>query len=241
MQGAADRTRGPIVTDAQVNELNVGHRPVIDSPRHADQLGVSGRRRVPRFERRGSGAQHERDAERHRTGMGNFASVIARLGVLFERGVVFFVDDDQAEAGQGGEHRAAGTDHDFHLAASDSLPLKVSLGWRHLAVQHRHAAKPAFESPPCLRRQTDLRDQHDRTAAETDGVFDGSNVDLRLAAARDAVQQQCGAGSRVECGDDLFQRDRLVVGQLVIPLGLAVIDLPPGRRRSRHLASDVNS
>ena len=65
-----------------------------------------------------------------------------------------------------------------------------------MAVQHRHQrlhaarAEPRLEPLDRLRRQRNLRHQHDRAFALLQRVVDRLQVDLRLAAAGDAVQQE---------------------------------------------------
>ena len=54
---------------------------------------------------------------------------------------------------------------------------------------HRHA-QPYAEALQHLRRQADLRHQHQRLAATCQALGDRLQVDLGLAAARDAIEQQ---------------------------------------------------
>ena len=112
--------------------------------------------------------------------MGDLSGVISRLRVLLEGGVVLFIENDQSEAGQGSEDRAAGTDHHLHITSANSLPLKVSLCRRHLAVEDGDSGKTSFEPSPCLRRQTDFRNQHDGATAKADDMLDRANVNFRF-------------------------------------------------------------
>ena len=70
---------------------------------------------------------------------GDVAPVVARALVLLVRGVVLFVDDDQADVLERGEHGGAGADHDVDVAAADALPLIVPLAVGEAAVLNRHA------------------------------------------------------------------------------------------------------
>ena len=79
--------------------------------------------------------------------------------------------------------------------AGDAPPVAAALGVAEMAVQHRHLAAAAAEALDGLRRQADLRHQHQRLLALAHHFLDGPQVDLRLAAAGDAVQQE-RAGSR---------------------------------------------
>jgi len=67
------------------------------------------------------------------------ASVVAGTLLLFVRAVVLFVDDNQADALERGEHRRARADHDVDVGAADALPLIVALAVREAAVLDRHA------------------------------------------------------------------------------------------------------
>ena len=49
--------------------------------------------------------------------------MIARHGLLFVAGVVFFVDDDEAELLDGGEDGGAGADDDARLTFANTVPL----------------------------------------------------------------------------------------------------------------------
>ena len=70
-----------------------------------------------------------------------------------------------------------------------------------------------------LRREADLGDEDDRRAAAGEGRLDRGEVDLGLARARDAVQEQLavGAGDAVDRGDDLLG-GALLLGQQPRPL-----------------------
>jgi hypothetical protein len=81
-------------------------------------------------------------------------------------------------------------------------------------VQHRDAlAETRTEAPDRLRRQGDLRHEHDRTQAALHCLRARAQVDLGLAAARGAVQEQVRARSGVHGRDDARQRPLLLAGQ----------------------------
>ena len=69
-------------------------------------------------------------------------------------------------------------------------------------MQGRGSAETLLEARRGLRRQSDLRHQHQRLAALTQHFGNDSQVDLRLAAAGDAVQKVRG-GTAEGCGDRL--------------------------------------
>ena len=74
----------------------------------------------------------------------------------------------------------------------------MPLGVAQMAVQHGHLAEPQPEPLDRLRRQADLRHQHDRLPPVADHLLDRLDVDLRLAAAGDAVEEDglVAAGAR---------------------------------------------
>ena len=67
-------------------------------------------------------------------------------------------------------------------------------------MQHGDPAREALgEAAHRLRRQRDLRHQHDAALAERDRLLERPQVDLRLAAAGDAVQQERLSASARRC------------------------------------------
>ena len=110
------------------------------------------------------------------------------MSCLNER-FVLFVEHDQPQVRRRREHGAARADDHLHLAARNPLPVPMPLGIAQMAVQHGHVAEPRAKPFPRLRRQADLRHQHDRLPAVADHFFDRLDVDFRLAAAGDAVNQ----------------------------------------------------
>jgi len=87
----------------------------------------------------------------------------------------------------------------------------VALGVGLVAVQHGHAIEPRPEPRERLRRQADLGHQDDRLAAETDDFPRGLKIDLGLAAAGHAVDENRLVAAAIECRENHAQR-RLLVG-----------------------------
>ncbi len=103
---------------------------------------------------------------------------------------MLLVDDDQARVHQRREHRRPGPDDDVDVAAPDALPLIVALAVGQRAVLNRHAgAEGRPEQRRHRRRQRDLRDHQQRLPASGADPLGKAEVDFRLAAAGDAVQQ----------------------------------------------------
>ena len=133
------------------------------------------------------------------------ARVVARIGLLLVRGVVLLVDADQPEAVDGREDRRAGADDDACVACRDPQPLVAPLGLRQSRVEQRDAfAEARAEAADGLRRERDLRHEHDRAEPALERGRAGLEVDLGLAAAGRAVEEEVGRRrrrrARVRCG-----------------------------------------
>ena len=134
------------------------------------------------------------------------ARVVARVGLLLVGRVVLLVDADQAEVRHRREDRGARADDDRRLAGDDPLPLVAALRLGQAGVEHRDpVAEARLEAPERLRRQRDLRDEHDRALPALERGRAGLEIDLRLAAAGRAGEQEVRAVA-VERLDD--PRDR---------------------------------
>ena len=119
---------------------------------------------------------------------------------------MLLVDADQAEVRHRREDGRAGADDDRRLAGDDPLALVAPLGVGQARVQHGDAvAEARLEAAERLRRQRDLRHEHDRAAAARERGRAGLEVDLRLAAAGRAGEEQVAAAA-VDRRDD--PRDR---------------------------------
>jgi hypothetical protein len=146
---------------------------------------------APALGPRGGRAGQQHGAALRGAPLGHAAGVVARVALLLVRGIVLLVDDDQPEVGQRREHRGPRPDADARLAAAQPQPLVVALARAQLGVQDRDLlAEPLPEPAGGLRGERDLRDQHDRRAPPVQGRRNGAQVDLGLAAAGDAVQEQ---------------------------------------------------
>ena len=124
--------------------------------------------------------------------------------LLLERGVVFLVDDHDAEIRDRREHRRARAEHDARLARQALAPGRQPLGVGQRGVQQRQRHGEALaEARHQLRRETDLRHQHQRALSAPQRVLDRVQIDLGLAAAGDAVEQERREPSlrRVDRGD----------------------------------------
>ena len=132
--------------------------------------------------------------------------VVTRIRLLLVGRVVFLVHTDDAEPRHGCEDRGARADDDRRVAARDARALVASLRFRQRRVEHRDALAEARAEPTDrLRREGDLRNEHDRAAAALECNGTGLQVDLGLTAPRCAVEEEVGALPRVECADDAVE------------------------------------
>jgi hypothetical protein len=146
---------------------------------------------VQRFQRRGRAAEQDRHAQRLAAHQREVARVVADAVELLVAAVVLLVDDDQAGVRQRREHRRARADDHPRLATPGGGPDPCALAVGEARMQRMHGhAEAGAEARQHLRRQADLRHQHQRLAATRQAVGDRLEVDLGLAAAGDAIQQQ---------------------------------------------------
>ena len=133
---------------------------------------------------------------------------------------MLFVDHDQLQVRQRGQHRQPRAEHDRRAPQVRRQPVQRALAFGQAAVQgrHQHAGKARAHAGFQLRRQVDLGHQDQdlrRLAARRrprQHARGGMQVDLGLAAAGDAIQQAgretVGAGDgvgrrllrRIQCG-----------------------------------------
>ncbi len=132
---------------------------------------------------------------------------------------MLLVDDHEAEVGERREHGRARADRDARLAALEVQPLVVALALAQLRVQNRDGvAEARLEARDRLRRERDLRHEHQHGSAGGERRLCRLQVDLGLARAGDAVQQEAagdGIVGRAGCErrEDRLQHRALLVGQ----------------------------
>ena len=161
--------------------------------------------------------------------------VVTRVRLLLVRLVVLLVHADDADVAQRREDGRARADDDLGLTASDALPLVAALRVGQPGVEQGHGvSEPRLESPQRLRRQRDLGHEHDRRPAARQRRGARLEVDLGLAAAGLAVEQEMTAAG-IERGGDPCQRRVLLARQLRrlrlvrkrLPLAGRCLLLPP--------------
>ena len=165
---------------------------------------------------RGCAAHHERRAAQLGQLQGHVAGVVAGAAAgFFVVPVVLLVDHNKPEVRLGREERAARADHDVVVAAPDAVPLVEALARGEAAVEHRDAPRePGREAFDGLVGEGDLRHQRDGPPAEAAALVHGIEVDLGLAAAGHALEEE-GPGRRglVGEGGANLLRDLLLAGR----------------------------
>ena len=196
---------------AHVEHLDRRHRPAVDPARQLDP-----RQLQPRLRPRRRRARRQGRAAFVGAAAGDGAGVVAGVALLLVGGVVLLVDHDQAEVADRREDGGARSDADARLAAAQAPPLVVALARREGRVQNREAiAEPGAEARHRLRGEADLGDEDDRAPAPGERGLDRGQVDLGLARAGDAVEEQLARRARlaVEGGDDLGDGALLLLEQ----------------------------
>ena len=147
--------------------------------------------------------------------LGHDARVVARRLILLVAHVLLLVKDDEPDIIRGRKERRARADDDARLIAAHAQDGVVALREAQAAVHDDEIiGKVRFEGHDDLPRQRDFRHEHDDAAAGRAHALGELDVDLRLAASCDALQQEAlvarGIDGRVDTCDDL----PLVLGQL---------------------------
>ena len=151
---------------------------------------------------------------------GDGARVVARVGVLLVRGIVFLVDHDQPEPADRRKHGRPRANDDPRVAARDALALVAPLGLGQSGMENRDLIPEARpHAADGLRRERDLGNEDDRAEATLEHRHARLEVDLRLAGAGRAVEQDV-SGAAV---DDAGHRR---------PLRLRELRPAPPRRRA---------
>ncbi len=126
---------------------------------------------------------------------------------------MLLVDHDQPEVLQGSEYGGARPHAHAGLSLPKPPPLVVALSLARRRMQDGHLRpQPSFEAADQLRGEPDLWHQHDRATACLERGLDRPEVDLCLAGAGDAVEQESPAARR-QRPQNLLQGSPLLVGQ----------------------------
>ena len=233
---AGEQRREPLFVPlrAEIDHLDVGEGPIVD-PRGEGQVAVTpfGGVMITLDRRRGGSEDYRRPRE-PAPHQGKVAGVVPEPFVLFVRGVMLFVHDDQTEVTHRRKEGRPGADDHPDLPPPDPLPLIVPDAPGDAAVDDRDLPlrKPAADAREELRRKGDLRDEVNRAAAAPEDLRDSPEVYLRLAASRHPVEKAGGEDPRGEAAADLFQRGSLRLVQRDVAFSRLRFQ-PQGRIRGR--------
>ena len=188
---------------SHIHDAEGRHRAVIDALGHHVEGVAAGRRVLPGLERRRGGAQHAGRAEDRRTHHRDVAAVIHRRLALLEGRLVLLVDDDEAEVRERGEDGRTRADHHPRLPERHRHPGVEPLAGGKMTVPDDYlgaeVGEAGAEPADRLRRKRDFRDEEDRGPAFGDDLTNEGHVDLRLAGARDTVQEVRPEGLGIQC------------------------------------------
>lgn len=146
--------------------------------------------------RRGRG-QHHRTTAQLPTHHRHVAGMIGDAVILFEAGIVFFIDDQQSQLLIRKEQGRAGADHHLGRACRHRPPGIAALGIGQFGMPLRRLdAETAAEALQPLRRQGDFRQQHQGLPPGGQAGGDGLEINLGLARAGDAVNDGNGKAAR---------------------------------------------
>ncbi len=110
--------------------------------------------------------------------------------VLFVRGVVGFIEDNEAQAGDGRKESRSGANDHVRFSLAHPVPDCVALAKAELAVHYGDAARKAsFETADGLGCQADLGHEDNGPAAGSQRGFQCTHIDFGLARARDPMQE----------------------------------------------------
>ena len=119
---------------------------------------------------------------------------------------MLLVDADHTETSDGREHGRARADDDRRLAARNARTLVPALRLAERRMQNGDPfAEARAEPAERLRRQRDLRHEHDRATPSLERGGAGLEIHLRLAAAGCTVEEEVRALSGVEPLDDALE------------------------------------
>lgn len=224
---------------AHVDDANKGEGLTVGSLGEGDELVfVFGAGVEVAFDGRSGGAKDDSGAFDMGANDGEVAAVVFRWVLLFVSGLVLFVDEDEAEVGEGGEDGGAGSDDDFGNPFADAVPLVEAFALGEGGVEDGDEfgglAKAGLEALYGLGSERDFGKENDDGFAGFEGRLGGLEVDFGFARAGDAVEENgfsFGVGCLgVEVGRDFFESDGLfgieclfgIVEESLVGVGVAL-------------------
>ena len=158
------------------------------------------------FERRRRGAEKRDRVFEFGADDGDVAAVVARRFFLLVAGFLFFIDDDEAEIFERRENGGARADDDAGFAVADAPPFAGALYVAERGVKNGDAFEARAEPGAALttnpQSERNFRDENDGGFSARERFLHGAHVDLGLAAAGDAVEEECAEFAEFEAGFD---------------------------------------
>jgi hypothetical protein len=178
---------------AQIDNTHERHLLLIDALRERKEPVLSNRCVVITFERWRGAAQNDDAFFDLRADDCDVAGVISRRFLLFVGCFVFFIDNDESEVLQRGEHSAARADHDAHATGTNFVPFIVAFAFGQMTVQNRDGilllGEPAFEAFHRLRRKGNFGYENNGRASAVERSADGLQINFRFAGTCYTVEQ----------------------------------------------------
>ena len=177
----------------EIHQLLQGRFRIAGALRQVELAIFAAAHVVQRLQRGRRRAHHDRDILFARAEYRQVARLIAPAFLLFIRAVVLFVDNDHARTRQRRKQRRPRADDNGVFALACAQPDGKTLAVVERRVQHVDRRVEALaEASDGLRRQADLRHQHQRLLAARQHIFQHAKIDFGFAGAGDAGQQPGG-------------------------------------------------
>ena len=174
-----------------IHALHDRQRHIADTRRHREQGELALLRTVIRFQRRCRTAEQQDGLMDPRQFLGHDTGMVARGLVLLVGHVLLLIHDDEADIASGGEKRRPGTNDDAGLPTPHPDDRIVALRERQPAVHdHDIRREVGLEGHDNLTGQRDLRHKNDDLPAGFPHASGHLDIDLCLAAAGDALEQE---------------------------------------------------
>ena len=197
-----------------VHQRDSRQRLVVNTMGQGKKQVLAGSGIVKRLHRRGRAAHDHHRPALLSANDGNVPRVVARRFFLLVGSVVLFVNDNKAEMLHRGENRRAGSNGNLCFTARQTTPFVETFPAGKAAVQHaepgRKTGRKALHE---LVGQRNFRHQDERRFALAEHAGNRAHVNLGLAAAGNAVQQNRRSVRRRQLGRDFFQSALLGVIQ----------------------------
>ena len=225
-----------------VDKFNSRRLSTADPLAQPVSVGMGPAQIVQGLRRRRGGTEDHRNVELLGAADRHIAGVVAHAVLLPVGGIVFLVDDDQAQIGAVAEQRGTGADQHRRAATTKQIPVAQPFG---IALGRVGQQYGMSEAPPHaihqLGRQTDLGRQQNHLPPLLDDAPHQGQVDLGLATAGHALQQV--AAETIQPRRDGLHRSLLIrrqgreIGRLFRPVesiaamafGQPLVDQPAHR------------